>query len=137
MTVPNAATNSLANGVLAPAGSEIVLAEWTAAASSDGAPAYQAPLHRHPEAEAWYVLQGALGVRVGDSDVEVPAGGAVVVPGNTPHTFWNRHSDPARYVLVMGVKTHALVEAIHRSGDRSPTAMRKLFEEHGATLLEP
>jgi mannose-6-phosphate isomerase-like protein (cupin superfamily) len=137
MTVPNAATNRLADGVLAPAGSAIVLAEWTAAASSDGVRAYQAPLHRHPEAEAWYVLEGVLGVRVGDTEVEVRPGGAVVVPGDTPHTFWNRHPETARYVLVMGVKTYALIEAIHSSDDRSPEVMRKLFEEHGATLLGP
>jgi mannose-6-phosphate isomerase-like protein (cupin superfamily) len=126
----------LAERVLAPVGSELVLAEWIADGSPDGAPAYQAPLHEHPEAEAWYVLEGVLGVRVGDEDVEVPAGGAVVVPGGTPHTFWNRHPEPARYVLVMGARTYALVQAIHASEDRSPETMSRLFAEHGATLLE-
>lgn len=136
VTVPDAAAMRLANAVLAPAGSDIVLAEWTAEGSADGARVYQAPLHEHPEAEAWYVLDGVLGVRIGDADVEVPAGGAVVVPGGTAHTFWNRHPQPVRYVLVMGARTHALVEAIHASDDRSVGAMRRLFEEHGAALLE-
>lgn len=137
MTVPEVATKRLASQVLAPAGSELVLAEWTAEASPDGAPVFQVPLHHHPEAEAWYVLEGVLGVRVGEHDVEVPAGGAVIVPGGTPHTFWNRRPEPARYVLVMGARTHALVEAIHASDDRRSETMCRLFDDHGATLLEP
>jgi mannose-6-phosphate isomerase-like protein (cupin superfamily) len=136
MTDADIATDRLAERVLAPAGSELVLAEWTAEGSPDGARSYQAPLHEHPEAEAWYVLEGVLGVRVGDEDVEVPAGGAVVVPGGTPHTFWNRHPEPARYVLVMGARTYGLVRAIHTSDDRRPETMRRLFAEHGATFLE-
>jgi mannose-6-phosphate isomerase-like protein (cupin superfamily) len=136
MTDADIAAARLAERVLAPAGSELVLAEWTAEGSPDGAPSYQAPLHAHPEAEAWYVLEGVLGVRVGDEDVELAAGGAVVVPGGTPHTFWNRHPEPARYVLVMGARTYALVQAIHASDDRRSETMRRLFAEHGATLLE-
>lgn len=131
------AVDRLAEVVLAPAGSEVVLAEWTAECSVDGRRLYQVPLHRHPsESEAWYVLEGVLGVRVGDEEAEVPSGRAVIVPGETPHTFWNSQPEPARYVLVMGSRTHALVEAIHASDDRSPGVMRALFESHGAELLE-
>lgn len=137
MAASEVSTDRLVNQVLAPSGSDLVLAEWTALGSADGARAYQAPLHQHPESEAWYVLEGALGVRVGDEDVEVPTGGAVIVPGDTPHTFWNSHSEPARYVLVMAARTHALVTAIHASEDRSFSAMSRLYAEYGATLLEP
>lgn len=68
-----------------PIGS-FVLAEWAdAGESSREAPI--APLHRHlDEDEAWYVLEGALGFRVGDGEVVAEAGGAVFVPGGTPHT---------------------------------------------------
>ncbi|MDN5919098.1 MAG: cupin domain-containing protein, partial [Pseudonocardia sp.] len=78
-----------------------------------------------------------VGIEVGDDVIAVSAGGAVIVPGGTAHTFWNDHPERARYVLVMGARTHALVEAIHASDDRSPVAMRALFESHGAELLEP
>ena len=37
----------------------------------------------------------------------------------------------------MGARTYALIQAIHATEDRSPGAMRQLFREHGATLLEP
>jgi mannose-6-phosphate isomerase-like protein (cupin superfamily) len=44
-------------------------------------PSCIAPLHIHDrDDEAWYVLEGALAFRVDQSEVEVPAGGGIVVP---------------------------------------------------------
>ena len=126
----------LAGNALAPAGSALVLAEWTAQGSAGSEPLYQAPLHKHSEDEAWYVLEGTLRVRAGEDVHEIPAGGAVIVPGGTAHTFWNPRPDPARYLLVMGASTYALIQAIHASDDRSPSHMRQLFADHGATLLD-
>ena len=57
------------------------------------------------------------------------------VPGGTAHTFWNPRLDPARYVLVMGARTFALIQAIHATNDRGPERMRQLYAAHGATLL--
>jgi mannose-6-phosphate isomerase-like protein (cupin superfamily) len=122
MPTPNAAAQRLAGTVLAPAGSQLVLAEWTAQGSAGDKPLYQAPLHKHPDDEAWYVLEGMLAVRVGEQVHEVIAGGAVIVPGGTPHTFWNLRPDPARYVLVMGPHTFALIQAIHATDDCSRPA---------------
>jgi hypothetical protein len=87
-----------------------VLAEWTAQGSGDE-PLYQAPLHEHAEDEAWYVLEGTLAIRVGDDVHLISAGGAVIVPGGTAHTFWNPRPDPARYLLVVGARTFALIQA--------------------------
>jgi uncharacterized cupin superfamily protein len=84
----------------------------------------------------WYVLEGVLRVRVGDRDVEVPAGGAVVAPGGTAHTFWNPAREPTRYLLAMGARTYALIQALHTETDREPEAMRRLFQRYGARLLE-
>lgn len=143
MTVPeevsarDVTAAKLAGRALEPAGSSLVLAEWTAQGSTGETPLYQAPLHAHPEAEAWYVLEGSLCVRVGDDHSEIGAGGAVIVPGGTAHTFWNPGAEPTRYLLVMGPQTSALVRAVHAAADRSPEAMRRLFAEYGATLLEP
>lgn len=41
----------------------------------------------------------------------------------------------ARFVLVMGARTFALIQAIHATDDRSPARMRQLYAAHGATLL--
>jgi mannose-6-phosphate isomerase-like protein (cupin superfamily) len=138
MTVPEEVTAPvLAGQVLAPPGSGLVLAEWTAQAATGDTPLYQAPLHSHGEDEAWYVLSGALCVRVGDAHTQIGPGGAVIVPGGTAHTYWNPRPEPARYVLVMGARTYALIQAIHAAKDRSPQIMQRLFQEHGATLLDP
>jgi mannose-6-phosphate isomerase-like protein (cupin superfamily) len=135
MTTPDVAVQRLAGTALAPAGSRLVLAEWTAQGTVGEEPLYQVPLHAHPEDEAWYVLEGMLAVRVGEHVHQVPAGGAVTVPGGTAHTFWNPRPDPARYLLIMGAHTFALIQAIHATDDRSPARMRQLYAAHGATLL--
>ena len=135
MSTPDTAAPQLAGIALAPAGSQLVLAEWTAQGSAGDEPLYQAPLHKHPEDEAWYVLEGTLAVRAGEQVHQVPAGGAVIVPGGTPHTFWNPRTAPARYLLVMGAQTFALIQAIHATDDRNLARMRQLYAAHGATLL--
>ena len=129
---------SLAGQVLAPSGAGLVVAEWTAAGATSDEPLYQAPPHRHlDEDEAWYVLQGVLRVRLDDDVVEVPAGGAVMAPRGTVHTFWNPRPEPVRYLLVMGARTHRLIQSIHARADAyEPGVMRQLFEEHGAQLLD-
>jgi mannose-6-phosphate isomerase-like protein (cupin superfamily) len=58
MSTPQVAAQQLAGTALAPAGSQLVLAEWTAEGSTGDKPLYQAPLHEHSEDEAWYVLEG-------------------------------------------------------------------------------
>jgi mannose-6-phosphate isomerase-like protein (cupin superfamily) len=136
MSTFDVSTSSLAGQVLAPAGANLVLAEWTAEGATGDTPLYQAPLHLHEDDEAWYVLDGVLRVRVGTSEVEVSTGGAVLVPGGTPHTFWNPTPRPTRYLLVMGARTYALIQEVHAGADREPEAMRRLFERHGARLLE-
>jgi mannose-6-phosphate isomerase-like protein (cupin superfamily) len=136
LSIPETFEPELRGRTLAPPGADLVLAEWEAEGAAGGERLYQAPLHRHADDEAWYVLEGALGVRIGEEEVLVPAGGAAIVPGGVPHTFWNPNPEPARYLLVMGARTNALVNAIHAATDRSPEAMRLLFERHDAELLE-
>jgi mannose-6-phosphate isomerase-like protein (cupin superfamily) len=136
MMVPQLSTQRLAGTALAAEAATIVLAEWTAQGSVGDEPVYQAPLHSHAEDEAWYVLEGTLRVRAGEQVHEISSGGAIVVPAETAHTFWNPRPDPARYLLVMGARTYALIQAIHASEDRSPEHMRQLYSAHGATLLQ-
>ena len=109
-----------------------VVAEWAdAGETSRDRPI--APLHLHrSEDEAWYVLEGRLGFRVGDEEIEAEEGSAVVVKAGTPHSYWNAEAQPARYVIVMGPRTAALVEAIHAGGFDDIGA---LFEAHDSELL--
>jgi mannose-6-phosphate isomerase-like protein (cupin superfamily) len=95
-----------------------------------------APLHLHrSEDEAWYVLEGALGFRVGEDEIEAEAGGAVIVPAGTPHSYWNATGGRTRYVIVMEPRTAALVRAIHAMDPFDPARLPALFEEHDSELL--
>jgi mannose-6-phosphate isomerase-like protein (cupin superfamily) len=101
-----------------------VIVEWTIAADEAGRP--MAPFHvHHEDDEAWYVLEGALRVRLGDRDVEIGAGGAALAARGVPHTYWNPRPEPARYLLVMTPRVQALIDAIHGLEDRSEAARRQ------------
>jgi mannose-6-phosphate isomerase-like protein (cupin superfamily) len=94
------------------------------------------PPHLHrSEDEASYVLEGALGFRVGDAEVEADAGQAVIVPAGTPHSYWNARAELTRYVIVMGPRTAALVAATHAMDPFDPARLPALFEEHDSELL--
>jgi quercetin dioxygenase-like cupin family protein len=45
------------------------------------------PPHRHPWAEAYYVLSGALTVQVGARHLDLRPGASVTIPPNAAHTF--------------------------------------------------
>jgi mannose-6-phosphate isomerase-like protein (cupin superfamily) len=109
-------------------GPGLVLVEWSAAPGPPGAPQYIAPLHvHHRDDEAWYVLTGALRFRLGDEDVEASAGGAMIAPRGTPHTYWNPGRVPARYVLVLTPNLHRLIEALH-SGSADMDAVWRAYD---------
>ena len=116
-------------------GDQFVIAEW-----QDGGITSQerpvAPLHLHrSDDEAWYVLEGSLGVRMGETIVRAEAGSAVLVPRGTPHTYWNAGTGRLRYLLVMTANIHRLIRGIHALSDRSPATIKALFEKHDSELL--
>jgi mannose-6-phosphate isomerase-like protein (cupin superfamily) len=108
-----------------------VIADWTDPGTHPGRPIAGLHLHNSDD-EAWFVLEGRLGFRVGDEEREVAAGGSLLVPRGTPHSYWNPTSEPARYLLVMTPRIHRLIEALH-SGERSDFG--RIFEEHDSELL--
>jgi mannose-6-phosphate isomerase-like protein (cupin superfamily) len=108
-----------------------VIADWTDPGTHPGEPIAGLHLHRSDD-EAWIVLDGRLGFRIGDEEREVWAGESVLVTPGTPHSYWNPASDPARYLLVMTPRIHRLIEALH-AGDRNDWA--RIFEEHDSQLL--
>ena len=99
------------------AGDDFVLVEWTAEVGRH----WIAPLHVHrADDEAWYVLEGELGFRLGDEEVIATAGSGVVARRGTPHTFWNAGDVEARYLLVMTPRIARLIESIHAPGADVP-----------------
>src|SRR5579864_2950041 len=127
---------ALAGSVLGSVGADFVIAEWKDAGGPPGPPRWIAPLHLHRnDDEAWYVLEGRLCVRVGKDIVEAQAGSAILVPRGTPHTYWNPEPGLLRYLLIMTSNTYSLIQDIHALKDRSPAALRAVFEKHDSELL--
>src|SRR5437588_1795962 len=117
----------LAGRVIGSSTASIVVAEWSDP-GGQAPPMYIAPLHRHDEDdEAWYVLEGALCVRLGDRGVELSSGAAVIARRGTPHTYWNPLPGPTRYMLVMTPRIHALIEALHELSDRTEETVAATF----------
>ena len=112
-------------------GESFVIADWTDPGTDVGRPIAGLHLHRSDD-EAWIVLEGRLGFRIGESEREIGAGESLIVPRGTPHSYWNAHAEPTRYVLVMTPRIHDLIEALH-SGDRKDYA--RIFNEHDSELL--
>ncbi len=109
-----------------------VVVEWTAGTdTSRDRPIAALHLHRG-EDEAWYVLEGRLGFRVGDDEVDAGPGEGVLVVRGTPHSYWNAAEAPTRYLLVLGPRTAPLVEEPHNPGAGDYGA---LFERYGSELL--
>jgi mannose-6-phosphate isomerase-like protein (cupin superfamily) len=126
----------LAGNVIGSVGGDFVVAEWKDVGGPPGPPRWIAPLHLHRnDDEAWYVLEGTLCVRVGKDIVEAHAGSAVLVPRGTPHTYWNPGQGLLRYLLIMTSNTYSLIQDIHTLSERSPAALRAVFEKHDSELL--
>ncbi len=61
-----------------------------------------APVHTHRDVdELSYVLEGEIGVLIGDREVRAGPGTFVLKPQGIPHTFWNPGSSPARLLEVI------------------------------------
>jgi quercetin dioxygenase-like cupin family protein len=118
----------LAGNALGESGDDFVLVQWTAEVGDH----WIAPLHLHDEDdEAWYVLRGTLGFRLGYEEFNAPAGSAVLARRGTPHTYRNAGDVEAEYLLVMPPRIAALIEAIHQPD----TNMAAIFEAHASKIL--
>ncbi len=65
-------------------------------------PGVATPLHRHArEAEAFYVLDGRMDYRAGDTDYELYEGCFLHLPAGLPHAFRIRGDRPARFLSLI------------------------------------
>jgi len=56
--------------------------------------------HRH-EDEYSYVLEGRVGLQLGDEVIEAGPGDLVFKPRGVPHAFWNAGDEPARLLEII------------------------------------
>jgi mannose-6-phosphate isomerase-like protein (cupin superfamily) len=132
---PGLVAETLRGSTIGAPTSELVLVEWTAAAGPIQPRQYVAPLHvHHSDDEAWYVVDGRLGVRLGDEEMTVPTGGAVLAPRGVPHTYWNAQEQPTRYVLAMTPRIQRLIDALHAE-KLDADGVTRVFAEHDSAYL--
>ena len=98
------------------------------------------PLHLHAFDEFFYVIEGELAFRLGDSAVTLGPGGYVYVPGEEPHTFSNPSAEPARMLVVTSPGGfegffRAVAAATAEGGMPDPAKMARLNSEHGVTIV--
>lgn len=83
--------------------------------------ALAAPMHTHThEDEYTYVLEGEIGVQVGDEVLIGRPGDLVFKPRGVPHAFWNAGEEPARALEII-----------------SPAGFEQYFAEAAALFLPP
>ena len=81
--------------------------------------ALAAPPHTHANADEYsFVIEGALGVLMGEETFRAAAGAYVLKLRGVPHTFWNPGPEPARVLEII-----------------SPADFEQYFEELAATFF--
>lgn len=63
------------------------------------APGYGPPLHRHPQTEIFYVLEGRYLVEIDGERLVANTGDVVTVPGGAAHRFVNLMDGPSRQFI--------------------------------------
>ena len=60
------------------------------------------PIHTHAnEDEYSYILEGRVGLQLGDTVIEARPGDLVFKPRGIPHAFWNAGDEPARLLEII------------------------------------
>jgi quercetin dioxygenase-like cupin family protein len=99
-----------------------------------------APVHTHSrEDEYSYVLEGAIGVQVGDEDFYLREGDLVLKPRGVPHAFWNPTNRPARILEMIspaGFENYfrELAPLIPDDGPPDFEALAKLQADYGMEM---
>jgi quercetin dioxygenase-like cupin family protein len=96
--------------------------------------------HTHQnEDELSYVLEGTIWARIGDREVEAPAGSYVWKPRGVMHTFWNPGPQPARILEIISPAGFErffaeLAGELARSDEPDEQAIGDLCDRYGLTL---
>jgi mannose-6-phosphate isomerase-like protein (cupin superfamily) len=93
-------------------------------------------LHRSHE-EAFYLIQGQVEFVLGEEELEMRAGGAVLVPPRTPHCFRNVGDGDVEWIAVTTSATAVtLIEEIGAVPRGDLDALAAVLERHDSELLE-
>jgi Cupin domain len=96
-----------------------------------------APLHTHRDVdELSYVLEGVIGVRIGEQEMAAGPGTFVLKPKGIAHTFWNAGARPAQLLEVIwpaGFEHYfeELVDLPTDAGPPDPAAVGAIAARYG------
>jgi quercetin dioxygenase-like cupin family protein len=110
---------------------------------------FVAAAHLHPnQAERFEVLEGRLGLRVGDQELLAEPGDVVTVEPGTPHRFWNAGETEARFLCEVSpaLEFESLIETMfslaadgktNRKGMPNPLRLAVIARSHFETVRLP
>ncbi len=103
------------------------------------APGTLVPPHTHSrEDEYSYVLEGEVGVRIGDQDFLAKAGDIIMKPRGVSHTFWNAGPQPARLLEIIapaGFETffEEIARVLNAGGPPDQEQIDNITKKYGQT----
>jgi quercetin dioxygenase-like cupin family protein len=110
---------------------------------------FVAAAHVHPyQTERFEVVEGVLGIRVGDEEILAAPGDVAVVPPGTPHRFWNAGKTEARFLCEVrpALQFESLIETMftlaaegktNRKGLPNPLRLAVIAKAHFDTVRLP
>jgi mannose-6-phosphate isomerase-like protein (cupin superfamily) len=110
---------------------------------------FVAAAHVHPhQTERFEVLEGRLGLRVGDQELPAGPGDVMTVEPGTPHRFWNAGQDEARFLCEVrpALEFESLIETMfslaaegktNRRGMPNPLRLAVIARSHFDTVRLP
>src|ERR671914_1936124 len=110
---------------------------------------FVAAAHVHPyQTERFEVLEGALGLRVGDRELVARPGDVATVAPGTPHRFWNAGESDARFLCEVrpALQFESLIETMftlaaegrtNRRGLPNPLQLAVIARAHFDTVRLP
>ena len=110
---------------------------------------FVAAAHVHPyQSERFEVLEGLLGLRLGEQELIAKPGNVALVPPGTPHRFWNAGKGEARFVCEVrpALRFESLIETMftlaargktNRKGMPNPLRLAVIARAHFDTVRLP
>jgi quercetin dioxygenase-like cupin family protein len=102
-------------------------------------PRHLIPGHVHERTDVWiYVIEGSVGVRVGDKETAGTTGAYLLKPRRVPHAMWNPGEAPNRFIEILTPGDGDLFfrEAAALSDDASRAEFEAMAERHGIRFFD-